>query len=203
MARRWPVATRGLPRMSRDTSFYYSFLVLPPRKRRAIVAVWDFCRAVDDAVDEVAPEAHRRVADCRTRRAPAADVAGGLAGRAEGGRSRARPATPQGAALQPFVTRVQPAAAPVRGPDRRRGDGPLVSTAIPTSRRCCRILPPGRVLGWPDLRGDLRLPRPGRARLCRQPGHGAAADEHHSRRRGRSEAGPRVSAARRHACASR
>ena len=37
--------------MSRDTSFYYSFLVLPPRKRRAIVAVWDFCRAVDDSVD--------------------------------------------------------------------------------------------------------------------------------------------------------
>jgi phytoene synthase len=36
----------------RDTSFYYSFLVLPPDKRRAIVAVWDFCRAVDDAVDE-------------------------------------------------------------------------------------------------------------------------------------------------------
>ena len=43
--------------MSRDTSFYYSFLVLPPRKREAIVAVWDFCRAVDDAVDEVVPEA--------------------------------------------------------------------------------------------------------------------------------------------------
>jgi phytoene synthase len=41
--------------MSRDTSFYYSFLVLPPRKRSAIIAVWDFCRAVDDAVDE-APE---------------------------------------------------------------------------------------------------------------------------------------------------
>ena len=43
--------------MSRDTSFYYSFLVLPPRKRRAIVAVWEFCRAVDDAVYEVVPEA--------------------------------------------------------------------------------------------------------------------------------------------------
>lgn len=42
--------------MSRDTSFYYSFLVLPPAKRRAIIAVWDFCRAVDDAVDEVVPE---------------------------------------------------------------------------------------------------------------------------------------------------
>ena len=38
--------------MSRDTSFYYSFLVLPPRKRTAMIAVWDFCRAVDDAVDE-------------------------------------------------------------------------------------------------------------------------------------------------------
>jgi len=45
--------------MSRDTSFYYSFLVLPPRKRRAIVAVWDFCRAVDDAVDEVPVRAGR------------------------------------------------------------------------------------------------------------------------------------------------
>lgn len=40
--------------MPRDTSFYYSFLVLPPAERRAIVSVWDFCRAVDDAVDEPA-----------------------------------------------------------------------------------------------------------------------------------------------------
>src|SRR6266567_5796273 len=38
--------------MARNTSFYYSFLVLPPEQRRAIVAVWDFCRAVDDAIDE-------------------------------------------------------------------------------------------------------------------------------------------------------
>jgi phytoene synthase len=38
--------------MARKTSFYYSFLVLPRAERRAIVAVWDFCRAVDDAVDE-------------------------------------------------------------------------------------------------------------------------------------------------------
>jgi len=37
--------------VSRDTNFYYSFLVLPTEKRRAIIAVWDFCRAVDDAVD--------------------------------------------------------------------------------------------------------------------------------------------------------
>lgn len=38
--------------MARDTSFSYSFLVLPPGQRRAIGAIWDFCRAVDDAVDE-------------------------------------------------------------------------------------------------------------------------------------------------------
>jgi 15-cis-phytoene synthase len=37
--------------VARDTNFYYSFLVLPARKRHATVAVWDFCRAVDDAVD--------------------------------------------------------------------------------------------------------------------------------------------------------
>lgn len=41
--------------MARDTNFYYSFLVLPAHKRRAIVAVWDFCRAVDDAVDDAGP----------------------------------------------------------------------------------------------------------------------------------------------------
>ncbi len=37
--------------MTRKTSFYYSFLVLPKAKRDVIVAVWDLCRAVDDAVD--------------------------------------------------------------------------------------------------------------------------------------------------------
>lgn len=37
--------------MTRKTSFYYSFLVLPRAKRDVIVAVWDFCRSVDDAVD--------------------------------------------------------------------------------------------------------------------------------------------------------
>jgi phytoene/squalene synthetase len=42
--------------VARDTSFYYAFLMLPPAKRNAIVAVWDFCRAVDDAVDEAGAE---------------------------------------------------------------------------------------------------------------------------------------------------
>jgi phytoene synthase len=38
--------------MARNTTFYYAFLVLPKEQRRAIIAVWDFCRAVDDAVDD-------------------------------------------------------------------------------------------------------------------------------------------------------
>ncbi len=35
------------------SSFYYSFLFLPPPRRRAIIAVYAFCREVDDVVDEV------------------------------------------------------------------------------------------------------------------------------------------------------
>lgn len=83
----------------RDTNFYYSFLVLPSEKRRAIVAVWDFCRAVDDAVDE----------------APALAEADGEAGaRAQLARWRTElgacygsgaPGTPQGAGLVPFIRR--------------------------------------------------------------------------------------------------
>jgi phytoene synthase len=38
--------------MSRPTSFYYAFVVLPKPQREAMIAVWDFCRAVDDVVDE-------------------------------------------------------------------------------------------------------------------------------------------------------
>ena len=36
------------------SSFYYSFLFLPPERRRAITALYAFCREVDDVVDEVA-----------------------------------------------------------------------------------------------------------------------------------------------------
>jgi phytoene synthase len=76
--------------LSRDTNFYYSFLVLPPDKRRAIVAVWDFCRAVDDATDEpktAAPE--EELTKWR------GEVAALFDGRP--------PETPQGQALAPFI----------------------------------------------------------------------------------------------------
>jgi 15-cis-phytoene synthase len=80
--------------VARDTSFYYSFLVLPEEKRRAIVAVWDFCRAVDDEVDE-AGEA--RVSVQRWR-----DELDSCYG--EGG-LKTGPSTPQGQALRPFIER--------------------------------------------------------------------------------------------------
>ena len=35
------------------SSFYYSFRFLPPERRRAVIALYAFCREVDDAVDEV------------------------------------------------------------------------------------------------------------------------------------------------------
>ncbi len=35
------------------SSFYYSFLFLPPQRRRAITALYAYCREVDDVVDEV------------------------------------------------------------------------------------------------------------------------------------------------------
>jgi phytoene synthase len=36
------------------SSFYYAFLFLPPERRRAITALYAFCREVDDVVDETA-----------------------------------------------------------------------------------------------------------------------------------------------------
>ncbi len=36
------------------SSFYYAFLFLPPERRRAITALYAFCREVDDVVDECA-----------------------------------------------------------------------------------------------------------------------------------------------------
>ena len=78
--------------MARDTSFYYSFLVLPAEERRAIVAVWDFCRAVDDAVDEAPAE--KSVEEVGRWRDEVARCFDG------------QPAqTPQGQALQPLIAR--------------------------------------------------------------------------------------------------
>jgi 15-cis-phytoene synthase len=83
----------------RDTNFYYSFLVLPAEKRRAIVAVWDFCRAVDDAVDE---------APAGTDGSDPEGAAGRLAWWREelaACYAQGSPRSPQGVSLAPFVSR--------------------------------------------------------------------------------------------------
>jgi len=87
--------------MARKTSFYYSFLVLPPRKRHAIVAVWDFCRAVDDAVDEIPEEEWKGGLsdEARARAAESLAVWREELDRVYGG----VPLTPQGRSLQPWV----------------------------------------------------------------------------------------------------
>jgi phytoene synthase len=82
--------------VSRDTNFYYSFLVLPPEKRRAIIAVWDFCRVVDDSVDEAASSTDPQVAAQELAR-----------WREELARcfDRRPPETAEGRALQPLIDR--------------------------------------------------------------------------------------------------
>lgn len=43
------------------SSFYYSFLFLPPERRRAITALYAFCREVDDTVDECTDQSVARI----------------------------------------------------------------------------------------------------------------------------------------------
>jgi phytoene synthase len=86
--------------MSRATSFYYAFVVLPKPQREAIIAVWDFCRAVDDVVDEPAvPDAG----------GPSVQGPEALRTALSGWRTEldrcytGAPMTPQGRGLQPWV----------------------------------------------------------------------------------------------------
>jgi len=43
------------------SSFYYSFLFLPPERRRAITALYAFCREVDDVVDDCTDSSVARI----------------------------------------------------------------------------------------------------------------------------------------------
>ncbi len=87
--------------MARKTSFYYSFLVLPSDQRQAIESVWDFCRAVDDAVDEP-EEVAREIGVAAVGRAAVPFWRAEL-GRCYDGQV---PVTPQGQHLQPFIRRL-------------------------------------------------------------------------------------------------
>jgi phytoene synthase len=87
--------------VARDTSFYYAFLMLPPAKRNAIVAVWDFCRAVDDAVDEAVPPGEWPLSV--EARAKAARELAGWRIELEHCFGQTAPTTSQGLALKPVV----------------------------------------------------------------------------------------------------
>ena len=58
------------------SSFYYSFLFLPPERRRAITALYAFCREVDDVVDETS-DTHVAATKLAWWRNEVADMAAG------------------------------------------------------------------------------------------------------------------------------
>jgi phytoene synthase len=74
------------------SSFYYSFMFLPPERRRGIVALYAFCREVDDVVDEVTDPEVARAKLAWWRREIAAAYGGS-------------PQHPVAQALQPVVAR--------------------------------------------------------------------------------------------------
>ncbi len=76
------------------SSFYYSFLFLREERRRAITALYAFCREVDDTVDECTDEAVARNKLAWWRREISAMVAG-------------NPSHPVTLALQPQMQRFQ------------------------------------------------------------------------------------------------
>jgi len=87
--------------MTRKTSFYYSFLVLPKAKRDVIVAVWDFCRSVDDAVDlQSDPVLARKALDEWRDEVARVFGCGAADGRSPGPSGPGEPRTPQGLALR-------------------------------------------------------------------------------------------------------
>ncbi|HZS13624.1 MAG TPA: phytoene/squalene synthase family protein [Candidatus Dormibacteraeota bacterium] len=74
-------------------TFYYAFLLLPPRRRRAIHAVYAFSRAVDDVADDGALSAADKLRRLDAHRATLESVYAG------------RPGTPRLAALAEAVAR--------------------------------------------------------------------------------------------------
>ena len=173
--------------MARDTNFYYSFLVLPAEKRRAIIAVWDFCRAVDDAVDEAQGVGARKDESAREeiaswRRELAACFDGGV------------PETRQGHALVPMIRRFdlprEPFEALIEGVEMDLGSR-RYETFPDLYEYCIRV---ASAVGLICLNiFGYRDPKRGSTRRSRRR---AAAHQHPARRARRSGAGPRLHSAR-------
>ena len=80
------------------SSFYYSFLFLSPERRRAITALYAFCREVDDTVDDCTDDSIARIKLAWWRTEVSAMYQGGKDGK--------------GAASHPVMLALQPHLAP-------------------------------------------------------------------------------------------
>ena len=185
----------GKSGMSRNTSFYFRSSCCRHEKRRAIIAVWDFCRAGRCGRRSCAGTRVGRRADRRGTARAAVQVA---SWRSElDAAYRGTPHTSQGLALQPFVGEFNLPRA--RFEELIDGVEMDLSHARYETFDAPRILPAGRVSSRFDLRRDLRLPRSRQPRLCGESRHRAAADQHHPRRTRRSASGSHLPAERGHA----
>ena len=164
------------------SSFYYSFLFLPPERRRAITALYAFCREVDDVVDEVTDPGVARSKLAWWR----AEIVAAYAG---------TPQHPVAPALQPVVARYGLPQAHLQAIDRRHGDGPRAACATSTSPSSKRIATasPGVVgLLSAEIFGYSRAAH---ARLRARPRHRLPAHQHHPRRRRGRPSRPHLPAA--------
>ena len=146
---RWAAAAPR-PRLSPDEPRYQLLLFVPraaAEKRDAIVAVWDFCRAVDDAADDAASSDPARAAEeVRSwRRELAASFEGG------------QPTTSQGLALVPLTKRFNLP----REAFEALIDGVEMDVSRDSTRRSttCTSTASGCFCRRPDLPRDLRLSR--------------------------------------------
>ena len=124
------------------TSFYYAFRLLPADKRRAIYALYSFCRVVDDCVDEPGGEGEAGLAGWLEEARPLLRRASPDRARPRAGRARAR--VPHPAAL-------------VRGHRGGVPDGPHAEVRYPTFAAASGLLRAGGLGGGPRLHRDLRL----------------------------------------------
>jgi hypothetical protein len=164
------------------SSFYYSFLFLPPERRQAITALYAFCREVDDVVDECPdPQLARtklawwrsEVAACTTAR-PSHPVTSGAGDVADGASACRRNNCWKSSTAWKW-TSSRPAMPGLQGP--------------------APLLLPRRQRGRPARGRDLRLHRPPDAEVRPRPGPGLPAHQHHPRRRRRRAARPHLPAA--------
>ena len=170
--------------MSRRSSFDYSFLVLPPAKRQAITALFDFCRVVDDSVD-LETDPARAAAALELWRAEVERLFSGQEPHTPEGRKASRRSASSFALTRAHLEAL----------DRRRGDGRR-APAVRHVRGTRTVLSPRRLGRRPALHRDLRILESRRRRLRARSWRRAPAHEHSPRCGGGLPSRPRLSAGR-------